>query len=150
MKQAIQFFVGLFFATIAVAALALNPGDENIMKASDQWAQAIAGRDPNKITALYDKDALLYATFNNYIDTQAGILQYFKKLTKHDNLKVIFTKQNIRVFGDVALNSGMYEFSYTEKGKTVRVPGRFTFVYRDTPVGWIIIDHHSSVMPENK
>jgi len=149
MRQAIQFVMGLFLTAITTVALALNPADENIMKKSDQWAQAIAGRDANKIVALYDKDALLYATFANYIDTQVGLLNYFKKLTKHKDLKVTFSKQNIRVFGDVALNSGLYEFTYTENGKAVRVPGRFTFVYRDTPAGWIIIDHHSSVMPEN-
>ena len=113
MRQAIQFVMGLFLTAITTVALALNPADENIMKKSDQWAQAIAGRDANKIVALYDKDALLYATFANYIDTQVGLLNYFKKLTKHKDLKVTFSKQNIRVFGDVALNSGLYEFTYT-------------------------------------
>lgn len=133
------------FATVLFAG---ESGYKEIQQAGSDWAQAIASRNPEKITALYDKNALLYATFSNLIDTQAGILEYFKNLTKKKDLKVTFTKQTIRLFNDAAINSGLYVFSFTENGKTVEVPGRYTFVYAETKSGWKIIDHHSSVSPE--
>lgn len=121
---------------------------ESIQKLGSDWAQAIAARDASKITALYDNDAILYATFSNILDSRSAILQYFKKLTQHKDLKVTFTKQTIRLYGDAAINSGLYVFSYHENGKKITIPGRYTFVYHTTPTGWTIIDHHSSVMPE--
>ncbi len=29
----------------------------------------------------------------------------------------------------------------------MRVPARFTFVFHRTPVGWLIVSYHSSVVP---
>lgn len=139
---------GILLVIASTMTFAANVSVDSIKQLGANWEQAIASRNPSKITALYDKDALLYATFSNVVDSQAGIKQYFTKLTKHKDLKVIFTKQNIRVYGDAAINSGLYEFSYNEHGKTVKVPGRYTFVYHETPSGWVIIDHHSSVLPE--
>jgi len=148
MTYLMRCMVGILLTTITSLVFALSTGDATILKASNQWAQAIDSRDPHKIAALYAKDAILYATFTDYIDTQSGILKYFVNLTKNQDLKVTFTKQNIRLFGKVAIDSGMYIFSYTADGKKVEVPARFTFVYQETPKGWMIIDHHSSETPE--
>lgn len=139
---------GLILLIATSVVFAANASYGSIKQLSDNWEQAITARNPNHITALYDKNAILYATFSNVVDSPAGLLNYFTKLTKHKNLKVKFIKQTIRVYGDAAINSGLYEFSFTERGKTVTIPGRYTFVYHETPTGWVIIDHHSSVMPE--
>ena len=139
---------GMLLLLVTTFTFAANATVDSIKQLGADWEQAIASRNPSKITALYDKEAFLYATFSNVVDSQAAIMKYFTKLTKHKELKVKFTKQNIRVYGDAAINSGLYEFSYNEHGKTVKVPGRYTFVYHETPSGWVIIDHHSSVLPE--
>ena len=56
---------------------------------------------------------------------------------------------NIRVFGDIAINSGVYKFILTKDGKESDVMARFTFVYRKGLDGrWLIVEHHSSGMPE--
>lgn len=145
-SRLLTLFLLIFITSISFAEI---PTQAEISKLSALWGQTLAERNPQKIADLYDKDALLYATFSNLINTHDGILQYFVKLTKNKDLKVNFTQQSIRPFDDVALNSGTYEFSYTnDQGKTVRVPARYTFVYYKTPAGWKIIDHHSSAMPE--
>lgn len=51
----------------------------------------------------------------------------------------------MRVFGDLAINSGLYTFTFAD-GSTVAA--RFTFVYRRSGDRWQIIEHHSSRMPE--
>ncbi|MES9966602.1 MAG: nuclear transport factor 2 family protein, partial [Sedimenticola sp.] len=52
---------------------------------------------------------------------------------------------NIRTFGDIAINSGIYTFTFKD-GAVVQA--RYTFVYRWNGERWLIIEHHSSQMPE--
>ncbi len=52
---------------------------------------------------------------------------------------------NVRVFGQVAINSGIYTFTFKD-GAVVQA--RFTFVYRWNGSRWMIVEHHSSQMPE--
>jgi len=146
MKRILASLFLAFYATSLFAAAVMTP--EAIKEASHQWEEALASRKTEKIVDLYEKDAFLYATFENMIDTQAGLIDYFKKLMQHPELKVVFNTQNIRLYGEAAVNSGLYTFSYTENGKTVTIPARYTFVYTHRPTGWFIVDHHSSVLPE--
>ncbi|MGL4881899.1 MAG: DUF4440 domain-containing protein, partial [Waterburya sp.] len=76
------------------------------------------------------QEAVLLATFNDELDTPDEIKNYFIGLTQKPDLKVVFNGQNVRVLDDnTATNSGLYTFSYTENGKTVEVPARYTFLY---------------------
>jgi len=52
------------------------------------------------------------------------------------------------VYGDMAINTGSYTFSQVDDGKEVLRPARFSFVYRKTGGKWLIVDHHSSAVPE--
>jgi hypothetical protein len=51
----------------------------------------------------------------------------------------------VRVFGQIAINSGIYTFSFNDGAS---VQARYTFVYRWNGERWMIIEHHSSQMPE--
>ncbi len=145
MKPLLPALVGSLL--LALTSLA---GDEaDIAAATDSWRAAVDARDAKKVAALYDPQALLYATFQTRLDSPKEILSYFKHLAEKPDLKVKFHRQDIRVFdGDAAINSGLYTFSYTEDGKPVSVPARYTFVYVKDNGAWRIINHHSSVNPE--
>ena len=54
-------------------------------------------------------------------------------------------ESNVRVFDQLAINSGIYTFTFNE---TDVVQARFTFVYRWNGEQWKIVEHHSSLMPE--
>ncbi len=138
------FTLFLFIASTTIFAQATQ---DQILAMTQSWQNAINSRNAEKITALYDKNAFLYATFEDMLSSQEQILGYFKKLVKHDNLKVKFDKQNIRLYGETAIDSGLYTFTYDDKGKEVMVPARYTLVYTHTPNGWTIVEHHSSVLP---
>jgi len=56
--------------------------------------------------------------------------------------------EKIDLFGDAAVASGLYTFSYRKDGRLVELPARYTFVYRKTTDGWAIVRHHSSALPE--
>lgn len=144
MVRKMMLFLGLFFCSFSIFAQNAVP----VEMATQAWASALSSNNPKKIADLYAPGALLYATFQNQLDSPKAIQGYFAKLMKHPALAVKFNKQNIRMFSDAALNSGFYTFSYTEHGKLVTVPARYTFVFVHETDGWKIIDHHSSVLPE--
>ncbi|WP_211116227.1 SgcJ/EcaC family oxidoreductase [Roseinatronobacter bogoriensis] len=114
----------------------------------NDWNSALQTLDPAKVAALYAEDAVLLPTVSNEIrKTPAAIRAYFKRfLKKQPRGRII--EQNIRLFDTLAINSGLYTFDLTIEGTTVQLLCRYTFVYRKDPQGWMIIEHHSSVMPE--
>jgi uncharacterized protein (TIGR02246 family) len=114
------------------------------------WKMAINTHDVERSMDLYNKSALLYATFKTRLDTPYKISQYFQGLFTKRNFSVVFNSQDIRIFSEtVAINSGMYTFSYkSELGEAVSINARFTFVYLFEDGFWKIIEHHSSIDPE--
>jgi uncharacterized membrane protein YqiK len=121
-----------------------------IHAALQEWTEAVGnGHDEKPVTALYDKDATLLATFDpKPLQTPAEIAGYFHKLTQNPELKATVQTEKIDLFGDAAVASGLYTFSYQKDGQQVGLPARYTFVYRKTPHGWAIVRHHSSALPE--
>jgi len=55
-------------------------------------------------------------------------------------------EHNIRLFGNLAINSGVYHFSLArQNGERSVAKARYTFVYLKTEDNWMLIEHHSSV-----
>ena len=119
--------------------------DIEIQKQFELWNSAILSGDPKRVTALYDENAILLPTISNKVrHSHSEIEDYFRQfLSKGPKGEV--DESNPRLFGDVAINSGLYKFSF-DNGEVVRA--RFTFVYRRAHDRWKIVEHHSSVMPE--
>ena len=109
-----------------------------------KWTGAVKGGDPKQVVNLYSDDGILLGTFSN--KERVGhelILEYFEKLLKSP-VKVNIVSEHPHVFESVAVNSGLYNF--VTNSKTINA--RFSFVYNKNDVGWKIILHHSSVLPE--
>jgi uncharacterized protein (TIGR02246 family) len=156
---------GLFFSSLIISASKVVADSEDTHYASSiqtvshdevkilgqDWGTALASEDANQMTALYDNEAVLLATFNDELDTAEEIEKYFIGLLQKPDLKVVFNNQNVRVLDDnTATNSGLYTFSFTENGKTVKVPARYTFLYEKKGDRWMIVEHHSSTRPEQQ
>jgi uncharacterized protein (TIGR02246 family) len=119
-----------------------------VAEATAAWVAAYNSRDPARITAMYDPEAVLWGTTSPTIRTNpAAIAEYFKDAGKRPEARVTVTDQNIRVVGDMAVNSGTYTFSDTREGKAVSNPSRFTLVFRNRNGRWLVADHHSSRVP---
>lgn len=122
---------------------------EDIAAAATVWGAALAEDTPDKVMALYAEDAVLWGTLSPKLRAdREAMLDYFvvgfKALPKR---KVAFGDQLIRVYGDTAINSGYYTFSYVKDGETKTLPARYSFTYRKDGDKWLIVDHHSSAMP---
>ena len=122
--------------------------EKEVQQAFDAWIAAVSRGSSDDIVKLYTQDAVLLATLSPVVrDTPALRKDYFDEFTAKQDLKGVVNEAHIRVFGNVAVNSGLYTFTYTKDGETIEVPARFSFVYRKSPQGWLIVDHHSSRRP---
>ena len=112
----------------------------------DQWNAALQTGDAKNVAALYDEtDGILLPTVSNQVrHNRAEIEDYFVHFCAKGP-KGVIDEANIRIFGDLAINSGVYTFTFADG---VSVQARYTFVYKLRGKNWMIVEHHSSAMPE--
>ncbi len=111
----------------------------------DEWNNALQTGDPKKVAALYETNGILLPTVSNKVrHNPEEIEDYFVHFCAKGP-KGQIDEANVRTFGPIAINSGVYTFSFKD-GAVVQA--RFTFVYRWNGERWKIIEHHSSQMPE--
>jgi uncharacterized protein (TIGR02246 family) len=136
---------GTPFDTAAAA-----PGSrDDVAAAVAKWTTVFVDDNPDAILALYDDEGILWGTLSPTIAVgKPAIRGYFERAYKAlPGHKVSFGEQKIRVYGDTAINSGYYTFSFVRDGQTSTIPARYSFVYKRRGNDWLIVDHHSSAMP---
>jgi uncharacterized protein (TIGR02246 family) len=143
MKKLLQTFllsIAVFGSIHAQAA----PEDE-VRAAGQKWVESIGMLDPDLMVSLYAEDAILHGTSSPVVrEGHALIREYFSGITTRIEMKFV-EPQHIRVFDDIAINTGNYE---TTVGDAAPVRLRYSFVYHKVGDQWLIVDHHSSRMPE--
>lgn len=134
--------------------LLLNPSlwgapDEEVAAATQAWAEAYNSRAPERVVALYAPDAVLWGTVSPVLrDTPAAVAAYFQGMPDRPHARVQIGEHRIRVFGDVAINTGYYTFTDRRPdGTTESYASRFSFTYQRREGFWWIVDHHSSRVP---
>jgi uncharacterized protein (TIGR02246 family) len=138
--------------TMAPPAYAQAPahGTDAVTAATSVWVEAFNTRDPKRIVALYAPDAVFWGTTAKTIATTPdAVWAYFKDAGQRPDTRVSIDEQHPRVYGSLAINSGAYTFSDVRDGVATNVrKARFTFVFRRDGDRWVIVDHHSSRVPE--
>ncbi len=126
---------------------------QQVHAAYAQWTHAIeaAKGNPQPVVSLYAPKAILLATLAPApITTHAEMDKYFAKLTSNKNMKVETQQIITQVFPHIAINSGLYVFHFTNNNnKPVALGARFSFVYHEVNGKWLIVNHHSSVLPQS-
>ncbi len=145
----IYLFLVLSLVLSGIAPIAWAGAKEDVAAATAKWAGTFTDDNPDPILSLYDKDAVLWGTLSpTRRDDPAAIRDYFVKAFKAlPGHKVTFGDQLIRVYGDTAINTGYYTFSFMKDGETKTLPARYSFVYVKRSGQWKIVDHHSSAVP---
>jgi len=122
--------------------------EQEVKEVFNTWLKAVSTGSPDAVMTLYADDAVLLPTLSGEIcNTPEKRLGYFKHFTAKKELRGVIDALNTRVLGDVAVNSGHYTFTFKKDGQLASAPARFTYVYKKTPLGWMIIEHHSSLVP---
>ncbi len=112
------------------------------------WATAFSVEHPGTILSFYADDAVLWGTLSpTRRDDPTAIRDYFEQVFTFTERKVTFHDPLIRVYGNTAVNTGSYTFSWVKNGQEVTIPARYSFTYVKRNGCWQIVDHHSSVMP---
>ena len=111
---------------------------------------AWATKDPDKVAALFTRDAVLLPTVSNETRTSPeGVRDYFVRFLKKNPSARIDTST---VKFDCNTASRVGEWTVTLKdgsGASQEVKARFSFIYRFERGGWKIDHLHSSIMPES-
>jgi hypothetical protein len=147
-RLAISGVVLVLSAGLSVQTATACP-QEAVARAVEKWTTVFAENNPDSIMALYSKDAVLWGTLSPTVRSDPAALKAyfvgaFQALPK---ATVKFGDQLIRVYGDTAVNTGYYTFSYTKDGETKSIPARYSFTFVKDGSDCKIVDHHSSAMP---
>jgi uncharacterized protein (TIGR02246 family) len=148
-RFALALLAFVFAAGPGLAAAADEPepaATEAVAAATKEWIATFNTRDPERISALYAPDAILWGTVSKTIrTTHEEILEYFtESATKRPNLRMFLGEYHVRVYGDLGSCSGYYTSRNPVDGQEVVIPMRFTFVFRREGDRWMIVNHHSS------
>ena len=114
-----------------------------------RWVGLISEGSPEKQTSLYSTNAILLATFEPMLLGQEQIFGYMLDFLDKKNMQCEILENVLQVDydRDTKIASGIYLFSFdnTDNGQREMVVARYTFVINEDK----IINHHSSVMPED-
>jgi len=137
-------------ATYAVMKLQepSKPSEQFVAKLGDNWLAAVCSHNPARVTNLYCTDGILIGTVAQQIKRgRPAIRSYFDEFLTNEGICGTFTSRMIQTYPGWAIESGTYTFQWMQDGEQITVPARYSFVYRLTPGGWKIQNHHSSTIP---
>lgn len=117
----------------------------------NEWVNAMVcpKNDVQRVLQLYHENAILLPTFSPLICTNhQQLYNYFKNLITLPTLSITTEEFLSAECNNLIINTGIYVFEYrSTDGRLVTVPARFSFVYKNYDDHWLIINHHSSVLP---
>jgi len=101
-----------------------NMSKNEIRELFEEWNKALQTGNPKAVAELYEYNAILLPTVSNKVrHNHEEIEDYFVNFLAKGPVGKI-DEENIRTFGDVAINSGVYTFTFKD-GQAVTA--RYTF-----------------------
>ncbi|WP_328941073.1 SgcJ/EcaC family oxidoreductase [Streptomyces sp. NBC_00250] len=125
-------------------------GEREIAGLFDRWNAALRTGDAEKVADRYAEDAVLLPTASPRIRTDhADIADYFEhflqKKPRGEKIRSVITVLD----ENSAIDAGLYRFHLTDPktGTTQAVEARYSYAYEKRDGRWLIVNHHSSVLP---
>lgn len=115
------------------------------------WIDAVVNAKGNseEVLSLYAKDAILLPTVSPKLcKTKEDLKEYFAFFLSLKDLHATTTELITREYGELAMNTGFYTFTFMQNGKKQVVHARFDFWYKKVDGKWKIIFQQSSRLPE--
>jgi len=124
----------------------ITPSEQEIASLFDRWNLSLQSGNPQKVVANYAEQSILLPTVSNTPRlTPEEKVDYFHHFLK-DRPTGEITLRQIQCGCNMAVDSGLYTFTFARTGN--RVTARYSFTYRWDGRQWLIVSHHSSGMPE--
>lgn len=123
-------------------------------KTIEQWMDCVKRRDIDTIITLYSQtDCAFWGTFGDHLrQTQAEIKTYFNEFLNCESISCqIIDCASRELSSEIAAFSGSYAFKIVKNpgDSEIEAIGRFTYTVRKLDGTWTLVEHHSSLMPEN-
>lgn len=129
-----------------VATSCVVATEQDIASLFDRWNQSLQTGDPQKVVANYAERSILLPTVSRTpCVTRAEKEDYFHYFLEKQPSGEINLRQ-ISIGCNMAVDSGYYTFSFAKTGE--RVQARYSFTYQWDGTQWLIVSHHSSLMPD--
>jgi uncharacterized protein (TIGR02246 family) len=127
----------------------MPPTKDYIAHLFNVWNAALATRDAERVAARYAPDAVLLPEFSNGLRTsRAAIADYYRGFLAN-NPQCAIKQSLISVLDEgLAVDSGRYVCALSGQAGQRLVELRFTLLYERRDGSWLIVQHHSSLMPE--
>jgi hypothetical protein len=119
------------------------------------WADLVHGGDGEAVADLYAPDALLLPTLSpRSRDSHAAIADYFSGFTaRHPLVEVV--ERTVFPACNEFIDAGLYRFRLGPEqlagagrnGNPEVLEARYTLVYRFDGQQWLLLHHHSSLLP---
>jgi len=116
----------------------------------NNWVEAMVCPKNNvqRVLDLYHPNAIVLPTFSPIIcTTHDQLYHYFKNLITLPTLSITTDNFLSAECNNLIINAGIYTFQYLSNNRPVIIPARFSFVYKNYDDKWLIINHHSSILP---
>jgi uncharacterized protein (TIGR02246 family) len=111
----------------------------------DRWNRSLQTGEPSFVAELYAARSVLLPTLSDKARlTAAEKEDYFRHFLKNKPSARIDFRQ-IETGRDMAVDTGLYTFTFAKTGK--KVSARYSFTYKWDGRKWLIVSHHSSLMP---
>ena len=124
------------------------PLHEQVAAATAAWVEAFNSRDPARISALYDAEAVLTDAGEARPRVgAAAITEYYRNAVKRATQRVALGEHKVRLLGDTAIDSGTLTYFEMRDGKATTTPGRYSFTYQMRGGKWLVVDHQTSLAP---
>ena len=123
--------------------------NEQVAAATAAWVEAFNSRDPARISALYDAEAVLTdAGEPRPRIGAAAIAEYYRNAAKRSTQRVALGERKVRLLGDTAIDSGTLTYFEMRDGKATTTPGRYSLTYQRRGGKWLVVDHQTSLTPQ--
>ena len=121
---------------------------DQVVAATAAWVEAFNSRDPARLAALYDAEAVLTDAAEPRPRVGAAeIAEYYKKAGQRPTQRVALGERNLRLLGDTAIDSGTLTYFEMRDGNATTTPARYSLTYQKRGGKWLIVDHQSSPAP---
>jgi len=121
---------------------------ERVAGLFDRWNASLA-KTPDAVVANYTANAVLLPTKENGpLIGHAAIRGYFVHFLELHPTGTIVSR-TIVIGCNMAFDTGLYDFTVDghAPGERMEIKARYTFIYEPRGGRWLIVHHHSSVLP---
>ncbi len=114
----------------------------------DRWTAAFNANNVDGIVQLYATDALFLGISSPKLNAGREMIREYLKAAPESGTQVTITDRHLIELSDVAVTAvGFYRFDFVKEGIRVLRLARFTFIIARRGDDWLIIHHHSSLVP---